>query len=184
MSIPDRIGRLGKAYVGAIKDKIESELGERESALSELDSSPGDRLPASASGRRVPPPPPSELSDVDSLMRRAEEKIASARRELESRQELPSSATTASASAPVSLPVDTNPLAADYRVLNLSPGASLGEVQAAYEDLLRRSDPKRFPEGSNEQAQARRILERVNLAYDNLRREKNPTEDRFAKLEL
>ncbi|MCX6365248.1 MAG: hypothetical protein NTX57_00850 [Armatimonadetes bacterium] len=182
MSIPDRIGRLGKAYVGVIKDKIDSELGEREAALSELDSSPGDRVPASASGRRVPPPPQSELSDVDSLMRRAEEKIASARRELESRQELTPPAATVS--APVSLPVDTNPLAADYRVLNLSPGASLGEVQAAYEDLLRRSDPKRFPEGSNEQAQARRILERVNLAYENLRRENNPTEDRFAKLEL
>jgi hypothetical protein len=180
MSIPDRIGRLGKAYVGVIKDKIESELGEREAALSELDSSPGDRVPAS--GRRVPPPPQSELSDVDSLMRRAEEKIASARRELESRQELAPPAATVS--APVSLPVDTNPLAADYRVLNLSPGASLGDVQAAYEDLLRRSDPKRFPEGSHEQAQARRILERVNLAYENIRKENNPTEDRFAKLEL
>ena len=180
MSIPDRIGRLGKAYVGAIKGKIESELGERESALSELDSSPGDRVPAS--GRRVPPPPQSELSDVDSLMRRAEEKIASARRELESRQEL--SPPTATYPTPAAVPTDTNPLAADYRVLNLSPGASLGEVQAAYEDLLRRSDPKRFPEGSNEQAQARRILDRVNLAYENLRREINPTEDRFAKLEL
>jgi len=44
--------------------------------------------------------------------------------------------------------------------------------------------PKRFPEGSAEQAQARKILERVNQAYENIRKENNPTEDRFAKLEL
>ena len=51
MSIPDRIGRLGKAYVGAIKDKIESELSEREAAQRELDGNPGgDR-----SGKPVPP---------------------------------------------------------------------------------------------------------------------------------
>jgi hypothetical protein len=181
MSIPDRIGRLGKAYVGAIKDKIDSELSEREAALSELDGSAAGAS-AAPSARRVPPPPQSELSDVDSLMRRAEEKIASARRELESRQELaPASALSASTPAPV---VDAHPLAADFRVLNLPTGASYSEVQAAYEDLARRSDPKRFPEGSYEQTQARKIMERVSLAYDNIRKENNPTEDRFAKLEL
>ncbi|MBB6051476.1 hypothetical protein [Armatimonas rosea] len=173
MSIPDRLGRLGKAYVGAIKDKIESELSEREAAVSELDGGEARR------GKAVPPPPASELSDLDSLMRRAEEKIAAARQGLEAREEL---APTAKAAAVA--PVDTNPLASDYRVLGLSAGASLAEVQAAYDDLTRRSDPKRFPEGSQEQAQARRILERVILAYDNIRRENNPTEDRFAKLEL
>lgn len=183
MSIPDRIGRLGKAYVGAIKDKIDSELSEREAALSELDGGASGAAPA-PTGKRVPTPPQSELSDVDSLMRRAEEKIASARRELEARQELaPPTATAASAPAPV-LTADTHPLSADYRVLNLSSGASFSEVQAAYEDLARRSDPKRFPEGSHEQTQARKIMERVNLAYDNIRKENNPTEDRFAKLEL
>lgn len=175
MSIPDRIGRLGKAYVGAIKDRIETELSEREAAANELDGHTERR------GKAVPPPPASELSDLDSLMRRAEEKIAAARQGLEARQEL---APGGQAPAPPVVVADTTPLSADYRVLGLSAGASLGEVQAAYEDLTRRSDPKRFPEGSNEQAQARRILERVNLAYDNIRRENNPTEDRFAKLEL
>jgi hypothetical protein len=172
MSIPDRLGRLGKAYVGAIKDKIESELSEREAAVDELDGGSARR------GKTVPPPPASELSDLDSLMRRAEEKIAAARQGLEAREELAPTAKAAAA------PIDTNPLVADYRVLGLSAGASLAEVQAAYDDLTRRSDPKRFPEGSQEQAQARRILERVSLAYDNIRRENNPTEDRFAKLEL
>lgn len=175
MSIPDRIGRLGRAYVGVIKDKIDAELSERETALDELDASAGRERP----GKSVPPPPASELSDVDSLMRRAEEKIAAARRGMEARQELaPPTAT------PVVAVSDTNPLAADYRVLGLPLGASLGEVQAAYDDLIRRSDPQRFPENSNEQAQARRILDRVNQAYEKIRRENNPTEDRFAKLEL
>ena len=174
MSIPDRIGRLGRAYVGVIKDKIDTELSERESALDELNGGAGKE----PGGKSVPPPPPSELSDVDSLMRRAEEKIAAARRGMEARQEL------APPPAAVGVAVDTDPLAADYRVLGLAVGASLGEVQAAYDDLIRRSDPKRFPEGSSEQAQARRILERVNQAYEKIRRGNNPTEDRFAKLEL
>jgi hypothetical protein len=176
MSIPDRIGRLGKAYVGAIKEKIESELSEREAAVDELDGGASSRR-----GKAVPPPPASELSDLDSLMRRAEEKIAAARQGLEAREELSPGGRTPA--PPVSVP-DATPLAADYRVLGLAVGASLSEVQASYDDLTRRSDPKRFPEGSSEQAQARRILERVNLAYDNIRRENNPTEDRFAKLEL
>lgn len=172
MSIPDRIGRLGKAYVGAIKDKIESELSEREAAQRELDGNTGGER----SGKPVPPPPTSELSDVDSLMRRAEEKIAAARREMDARSEL----------APPDAPVVTkaDPLAADFRTLGVAAGSGLGEVQAAYEDLVRRCDPKRFPEGSAEQAQAQRLLERVNVAYDNIRRSLNPTEDRFAKLEL
>jgi hypothetical protein len=175
MSIPDRIGRLGKAYVGAIKDKIDAGLSEREAALDELDAS----ADGTRRGKSVPPPPVSELSDVDSLMRRAEEKIAAARRGLDARQELaPVSGTT------VTAPTDATPLAADYRVLGLAATANFAEAQAAYEDLTRRSDPKRFPEGSQEQAQARRILERVNLAYENIRRNSNPTEDRFAKLEL
>ena len=175
MSIPDRIGRLGKAYVGAIKDKIDSELSEREAALDELDGgAAGTRR-----GKAVPPPPTSELSDVDSLMRRAEEKIAAARRGTEARQEL-----APNTEGVGSTPVETVPLAADYRILGLAAGASMADVQASYNDLTRRSDPKRFPEGSYEQTQARRILERVHQAYENIRRENNPTEDRFAKLEL
>lgn len=172
MSIPDRIGRLGKAYVGAIKDKIDSELSEREAALDELDGGSPRR------GKPVPPPPASELSDVDSLMRRAEEKIAAARHGLKAQEELAPTSAVATAS------LESQPLAADYRLLGLTTGASLADVQAAYDDLTRRSDPKRFPDGSQEQAQAQRILERVTLAYENIRRENNPTEDRFAKLEL
>lgn len=177
MSIPDRIGRLGKAYVGAIKDKIESELAEREAAQSELEEVAVERK-----GKAVPPPPQSELSDVDSLMRRAEEKIASARRELEARKEMASP----SAAVPVrdAVATETNPLAADFRTLGLAVGSSLGDVQAAYEDLVRRLDSKRFPESSPDQEKARLLLERVNLAYENLRRSLNPTENRFAKLEL
>lgn len=177
MSIPDRIGRLGKAYVGAIKDKIESEISEREAAQSEL-----DEVAVPRKGKAVPQPPESELSDVDSLMRRAEEKIASARRELEARKELSPAAAEVTPTAAVA--TDANPLAADFRTLGLAVGSELGEVQAAYEDLVRRLDPKRFPEGSSDQQKAKQLLDRVNLAYENLRRSFNPTENRFAKLEL
>jgi hypothetical protein len=57
-------------------------------------------------------------------------------------------------------------------------------VQSEYEKLSRRCDPRRFPEGSDEQKQADLILGRVNASYEALRRRLDPTENRFGKLEL
>jgi curved DNA-binding protein CbpA len=63
-------------------------------------------------------------------------------------------------------------------------GSDLVTVQAAYEKLARRCDPRRFPDGSTEQKEAELILKRVNAAYEVLKKRLDPTESRFGKLEL
>jgi len=57
-------------------------------------------------------------------------------------------------------------------------------VLSEYNQLAARCDPRRFPEGSEEQHQAKVILERINGALDVLRLKLDPTNHRFGKLEL
>lgn len=77
-----------------------------------------------------------------------------------------------------------NPLARHYRVLGLEEGADLVEVRAAYQRLVARCQPDRFPEGSEDQMAARDILARVEAAYTGLMEALDPTAGRFDKLEL
>lgn len=187
MSIPERVFNLGKTYLHRVKDRIDAELTEREQAMNELDTRLGDDRPPA---RRADTSESGYDSSPDALMRRAEERIAAARRVADSRADLasaldgnrasdvlPTSATTSPAT-------ETDPNASDYRVLGLPVAADLSAVQAAYEMLTRRCDPRRFPEGSQEQKDAERILARVNTAYEALRKRLDPTENRFGKLEF
>ncbi|MBC8103793.1 MAG: J domain-containing protein, partial [Cytophagales bacterium] len=80
--------------------------------------------------------------------------------------------------------VSSDPNASDFRVLGVPVGSDLGTVQSAYEKLALRCDPRRFPDGSQEQKDAQRILERVNVAFESLRKRLDPTENRFGRLEL
>ncbi|MCX8053276.1 MAG: J domain-containing protein [Armatimonadetes bacterium] len=75
-------------------------------------------------------------------------------------------------------------LAADYRLLGLSPGADLAAVEEAWRRLASRADPKRFPAGSDEEKRAAEILKSINEAYGRIREVLNPIEGRFGKLEL
>lgn len=75
-------------------------------------------------------------------------------------------------------------LANEYRLLGLKPGAQLEAVEAAWRELARRADPKRFPSGSPEERKAAEILNAVNDAYASIRESLNPTEGRFGRLEL
>ena len=207
MSIPNRIFQISKAYLNQVRERIDSELSERE-----LDAGIGGDTPSptrssdseyrSTSPRTVDP----AVSAADEMMRRAEERIAAARRDMESRGELdtpiastntPSSSVTSSSSSSsttgssstasssaASGAVSNDPNASDYRVLGVPIGSDLGTVQSAFEKLARRCDPRRFPDKSREQKDAQRILERVNVAFEALRKRLDPTENRFGKLEL
>ncbi len=75
-------------------------------------------------------------------------------------------------------------LAADYRLLGMAPGAGLESVEAAWRELARRADPKRFPADSEEEKRAAEILKSLNEAYARIRESVNPTEGRFGRLEL
>ena len=171
MSIPDRIVKLSKSYLGQVRERIDDALSERELALRELETGSGSLSVASSSG-----------SDADSLMRRAEEKIAAARREMDASRELrPASV---SPSTPVtSSGVALDPDAAHYKILGIAPGSDYATVQAAFEKLTARLDANRF-ENESDKAEAGRILERVSAAYDALRSKLDPMQNRFGKLEL
>jgi len=187
----DRSLRLGKAYVNRVRDSIEDRLAdaERNLAKDELDRSPSDEMASGGGGAAY-------SNDPDALMRRAEERIAAARRAAESNLELaranangttaPSyvKPTTATTKPTTTTTATEDPNTADYRVLGIAVGSDFVAVQAAYEKLALRCDPRRFPDNSPEQKQAEVILARVNNAYENLRKVLDPTESRFGRLEL
>ncbi len=134
----------------------------------------------------------------DGLMRRAEARIAESRRSVEGLGELnratagrepqtgaaATPAKTGVATAPPGAQAVEDPNASDYRVLGVPVGSDFAQVEAAYETLSRRCDPRRFPDGSDEEKDAERILARVNTAYEALRNRLDPTVNRFGKLEL
>lgn len=188
----DRSIRLGKAYAGRVRDAIDDKLTDAERSVSkdELDRDPGDGADSFSRGNAYD-------NDPDALMRRAEERINAARRAADANLELaqaqqnarqtvpkPDVMPASKAAAPVAVTLPEDPNAADYKVLGLAPGSDYPAVQAAYEKLAARCDPRRFPDDSAEQKQAQTILNRVNDAYENLRKRLSPTESRFGKLEL
>ena len=164
--------RIGKAYLNQWRDRIEAidaELAEKE-------------LQGAAD---TPPPgnPARDDTSTEAVWRRAQDKIRAAQGEIAARGEMaPERASGTAASEKTSSAVDPN--TADYRVLDVPVGSDWTVVQAAYEKLARRCDPRRFPEGSEEQKAAQQILERVNIAYEALRKRLDPTESRFGKLEF
>jgi hypothetical protein len=198
VSIPDRIFRISKAYLNQVRDRIDAELTEREQAQQELENATGigTAPPASSStSRGGSASVRDDVTNAEEMMRRAEERIAAARRELEVRNSLnragetatvssTSPSTTTSTSAAATAAAVETPEAKDYRVLGVPLDSDLATVQNAFEKLSRRCDPRRFPEGSAEQKDAERILVRVNAAYESLRKRLDPTENRFGKLEL
>ncbi|MEJ5385030.1 MAG: J domain-containing protein [Fimbriimonadales bacterium] len=70
-----------------------------------------------------------------------------------------------------------------YRVLGLPDGAELAEVRRAYRELMARSDPSRFPEGSPERARAEHIRQRIEQAYQTLLLHLDHTAQRFRNLQ-
>ena len=157
--------------MGQVKDRIDGALTEREEALRELEG----RDPVS----------PASLDRTDEIMRRAEEKVAAARREMEASRELRPASSTAAGT--VSATSTTSGLTADeeahYKVLGVSAGSDYATVRGAYEKLIKRLDVTRF-ENPTDKAEAERILERVNAAYEALRKKLVAWQGRLGKLEL
>jgi hypothetical protein len=182
LSIPERIYRISKAYLGQVRSRIDAELSEAER---ELD------------GGKDPAMPDREDTSPDAMMQRAQARIDAARRDLEARQQTggdaasvtlpPATSNTPSASTTASTVPTTetsDPNASDFRVLGVPVGSDFAVVQSAYEKLARRCDPRRFPDGSTEQKEAERILEKVNASYELLKKRLDPMQTRFSNLEF
>lgn len=71
-----------------------------------------------------------------------------------------------------------------YRTLGLEVGASLSVVRRTYQELARRANPERFPEGSVERARAEQIHARIERAYQTLLLHLDHSSARFRNLDL
>lgn len=176
-NIPNRVFRLGKAYLNQLRDRVDSELSDAEREL----QAEADR-PVPGGGTR----PAREDASPDAAFQRAQQKIRAAQARIDAHGESSGNteAATATPASGTAAAAQTDPNASDFRVLGIAPDAGWDDVLGAYEKITRRCDPRRFPDGSVEQKEAGRILERVNTAYENLRRRLDPTESRFARLEF
>jgi hypothetical protein len=119
------------------------------------------------------------LASSDDPMVRAQAKIQAARQGAAGRRELSPPPDAPAPAAPASDPIGTA-----YKILGLPPGADFLTVQAAAGKLRERCDPSRFPDGSPEQADARRILQKVEESYRVLQNALDPGAGRFDKLEI
>ena len=70
------------------------------------------------------------------------------------------------------------------RYLGVDESANFETIRAKYDDLVKRSNPSQFPEGSAEQFQAIELQRRIHRAYSILAEEISVTEKRFRSLEI
>jgi hypothetical protein len=87
----------------------------------------------------------------------------------------------AATSAPV--PV-LEPKTEARRILGVQPGDAIEMIDAAYHQLLDRSDPKKFDPGSEVQAKAQEIQAKIRWAYGVLTEELDSPSKRFRSLEI
>jgi len=177
MGIPDRLYNLAKSYLDSAKSRWD-----------EVDTASQQELDAAVS------------SPALAAWERAQAKIKAAQSANQAANELRSAAPPPPAtrqifeqspqeneqpqSAPQPSP-STNALAAAYKVLDVPPGSDLQTVQKAYQDLQKRADPSKFPEGTKDRKLAQDILRRVNAAYMVLANTlTTASDDRFDRLEL
>ncbi len=171
--IPSRLYQIGKAYLDAAKDRL-SEIDTH--AQAELDRAmTHDDMKAGLSASSDP-------------MERARAKIAAARRDMAAQLEtgtrrdpLVESPLAEGLTAP---PPPPDPVQTARKILGVAPDANFGAVQTAVLTLRERCAPSRFPDGSQEQAEARIILERVEDAFRVLREALQPEAGRFDRLEI
>lgn len=85
---------------------------------------------------------------------------------------------------PAATPKPETELQRAYRVLGLSEDADLAAVRRAYRELIGRSDPNRFPEGSPEREKAAQIQQRIERAYQTLLLHLDHSAQRFRNLSV
>ncbi|MCX6360944.1 MAG: hypothetical protein NT029_14120 [Armatimonadetes bacterium] len=166
MSWPKRIRNIAASQLNAIKDRLDRI--DEESAMETL-----ERVGARAAAEQ-------ELSDA--LHETAPRPLRSPAEIATGAQARPVQ-TGARPTAQTAAAAQT-PLSRSYRILGLSDGAPLPEVEVRYKELAARSDPTRFEPGSADEANARDILKRVEDAYKALAEALDPAAGRFDKLEL
>lgn len=188
-SIPQRLARIVRHKFNEVKDHIER-LDEE--AQLELEAEQ-QRLQHRTDARR-------ELNDslttpraFDSKQSASSSSASNASTASTSGTRLRTPEEIAGGSRSVSQPVSTSPGASTsqtdpllyhYRLLGVEPGSDFAAVQSAYNRLAARCDPVRFPAGSQEEQEAKKIRERLETSYRTLREALDPTARRFGMLDF
>lgn len=166
-----RAYRVAKAYLDAARDRLD-----------EIDARAQEELSRSANRDDIviPDPPPASSSDP---MERARAKIAAAQAAQTARADLRPRSAASDPTSPTPAPT-TDPIQTAYKIIGVPPGSDYPAVQQAVQKLRERCAPSRFPDGSQEQAEAKVILQRVEEAFQILRDTLEPNAGRFDKLEI
>ncbi|BDI33868.1 hypothetical protein CCAX7_59190 [Capsulimonas corticalis] len=174
-SMPDRLYKVAKAYLDAARGRLEdidaAAQEELRRALPRENTDYGRSIPAAS----------------DDPMERAAAKIAAARNAAAARREItperynfstPSEDETPAAPKTASLVENA------YKIIGVPLGSAFPTVEKAVVKLRERCAPDKFPAGSPEQAEARRILSRIEDAYRILQDALGVQQGRFDRLEL
>lgn len=182
MSIPERFYRIARHKFHELKDRIDQMDSEaldyseqsdsrgrkpHEEALRELNASnqPGGTIPQNRTSTNTP-----DLGGLRSQMRSPDE----------IRRGVPANSGTQN----TQYPMPEDPLTPHYRLLGLEPGVDFVAVQVAYQNLVVRCDPSRFPVGTEEAREAEKIRLRLETTYHLLKEALDPISRRFDILEL
>ncbi len=161
--------RLAKTYLDAAKGRLEEvSAGAQEELTRALNR---DDIQAG-------------LNASDDPMERAQAKINAARQTTAARQSLSPERNAPAPNPAGPLSPQTDPTQTAYKILGVPPGSDFLTVQTAANKLRERCALSRFPDGSQEQDEARLILQKVEEAYQVLQNALDPGAGRFDKLEL
>ncbi len=75
-------------------------------------------------------------------------------------------------------------LSSCYRLLGLPEDATLEQLETTYDNLMKRADPSRFSEGTEERKRAEAIQQKVRVAYRKIREQIDPTFARVSRIDL
>ena len=170
--MPDILGRsfrLAKTY-----------LNEAKGRLNDITADAQDELTKALNRDDIQ----AGLSASDDPMERAQAKIAAARQESADRKELSPGRYAPSPTAVPTSASQTDPMQTAYKILGVPPGSDFLTVQTAANRLRERCAPSRFADGTQEQAEAQMILQKVEEAYQVLQNALDPGAGRFDKLEI
>ena len=156
-NLSGRLLRLTQSYLEAAKER-----------LGEIDARAQEELTRALNRDDIQ----AGLSSSDDPMERAQAKLNAARQTASARQELPPTVG------------QTDPIQTAYKIIGIPPGSDFLTVQTAVNKLRERCDPSHFLPGSQEQSEARMILQKVEEAYQTLQNALDPGASRFDKLEL
>ena len=172
-SMPDRLYKVAIAYLDAARGR-----------LADIDSAAQEEL-----RRAMPRENPDYRAASSDPLDRAAAKIDAARGASAARREIAPDRYNFSTPSddeytPTAAPKTPTAVDNAYQIVGVPPGSPFATVEKAVVKLRERCAPSRFPSGSAEQAEARRILARVEDAYRVLQDALGVPQGRFDRLEL